>query len=519
MVRRLKSSVSGPDAPVGHGGQVKAEHLTEVNSTRPAPLGGHSLTTEAERAIDAPFQQLADGLPHIVWAARPDGWVDYCNKRWLDYAGMTWGQTEGWGWRQVVHPDDLQQCIHAWTHALQTGMAYEVEYRLRRAADSAYRWHLGRAQPVRHSQGQVLKWLGTCTDIHEQMETLQTQRQALAAACDEVERLTDRLSTLTACPQEETRLRYSCGVLGHGAAIQKVKRQMDQVAATNSTVLLLGETGTGKELLAHAIHNASPRCGRPMVTLNCAALPATLVESELFGREKGAYTGALTRLAGRFELADGSTLFLDEIGELPLEAQVKLLRVVEEGRFERVGGVKTLRVDVRIIAATNRDLDQAVDEGRFRRDLFYRLNVFPIRMPPLRERREDIPLLVWAFVREFGRSMGKTIDAIADSTLEALLSYPWPGNVRELRNVIERAMIVAHGPGLPVELPSVPNRPAAAGPGPLLPLDELERRHILAALERTHWRVSGQRGAAAILGLKPTTLESKMAKLRIARAD
>jgi len=254
-----------------------------------------------------------------------------------------------------------------------------------------------------------------------------------------------------------------------------------------------------------------------MVTLNCAALPSTLVESELFGREKGAYTGAMTQQVGRFELADGSTLFLDEIGELPLEMQVKLLRVIQEGQFERLGGTKTLTVDARIIAATNRDLEKAVQEGKFREDLFYRLNVFPIRMPSLRNRREDIPQLVWAFVKEFGRCMGKTIEAIPRPTLEGLQQHEWPGNIRELRNVVERAMILSRGPTLQIELPSSPKVARAEEPSDDLSLEEVERRHILAVLQKTCWRVSGRDGAAALLGLKPTTLGSRMAKLGIVR--
>jgi formate hydrogenlyase transcriptional activator len=289
------------------------------------------------------------------------------------------------------------------------------------------------------------------------------------------------------------------------------------VAGTPATVLLIGETGTGKELLARAIHNLSPRCARPMVTLNCAALPATLVESELFGREKGAFTGAVTRQIGRFELADGSTLFLDEIGELPLELQAKLLRVLQEGQFERLGSSKPIKTDVRIIAATNRDLEKAVKEGRFREDLYYRLNVFPITMPPLRQRREDIPLLVSAFAKDIVRTLGKTIDAIPRSTLTELQRYSWPGNIRELRNVVERALIVCRGSTLHFDLPAQASTSAVVGSPPNRTLEEVERRHILSVLEETGWRVSGKNGAAAILGLNRSTLESRMAKLGIVR--
>jgi transcriptional regulator with GAF, ATPase, and Fis domain len=297
--------------------------------------------------------------------------------------------------------------------------------------------------------------------------------------------------------------------------MKKVMTQASQVARTDSSVLILGETGTGKALLARAIHDMSTRKNRPMVSVNCAALPPTLIENELFGREKGAFTGALTRMAGRFEVADGSTLFLDEIGELPLELQSKMLRVLEEGTFERLGSTKALQVDVRLIAATNRDLAREVEGGRFRNDLFYRLNVFPIVIPPLRERKEDIPLLVWAFVAEIQKKMGKRIDNIPKTTMDMLQSYEWPGNGRELRNVIERAMIMSRGKTLEVTLPETAEA-ASSGEGELN-LQDIERRHIINVLKRTSWHVTGKGGAAEILGMKGTTLQSKMKKLGIRR--
>jgi transcriptional regulator with GAF, ATPase, and Fis domain len=278
-------------------------------------------------------------------------------------------------------------------------------------------------------------------------------------------------------------------------------------------VLITGETGTGKELLAFAIHEMSGRSSKAMVTVNCAALPPALIESELFGREKGAYTGAMTRQSGRFEMADGSSLFLDEIGDLPLEVQVKLLRVLQDGQFERLGSTKTLTADVRVIAATNRDLAAMVRDGRFRADLFHRLNVYPIEVPPLRARVSDIPLLVWRFVQEFNKKMGKSIDAIPRPAMERLKYYPWLGNVRELRNQIERAMIVSDGRSLTIDLP-------ANAPGPTsvpVTLEEVERKHIRDVLEGVHWRISGEGGAAEILGLRPTTLHSRMKKLGISR--
>jgi len=299
--------------------------------------------------------------------------------------------------------------------------------------------------------------------------------------------------------------------VGKSPRFLSVLEEIGQVAQTGSTVLLLGETGTGKEVLAQAIHDASVRKDRPMIKVNCAALPAALIESELFGREKGAFTGALARQAGRFEIADGSTIFLDEVGELPLELQPKLLRVLQEGEFERLGGSRTIKVDARVIAATNRPLTQAVREGRFREDLFYRLNVFPVEVPPLRERREDIPLLSWTFVKEFSNSMGKAIDAIADDSMVALLGYPWPGNIRELRNVIERAMILTRGSTLHIKLGNPTLRPQITNTAGTLV--EAEREHILQALERCSWRIRGTNAAAELLGVKPTTLESRIKKL------
>jgi transcriptional regulator with GAF, ATPase, and Fis domain len=278
-------------------------------------------------------------------------------------------------------------------------------------------------------------------------------------------------------------------------------------------VLVFGETGTGKELCATAIHERSPRSARAMVRVNCAAIPTALIESELFGREKGAYTGAVARQIGRFELADGSTIFLDEIGELPGEVQVKLLRVLQERQIERLGSARPIQIDVRVIAATNRDLDQMVADGTFREDLYYRLNVFPIRVPPLRERPEDIPTLVWAFIEEFSRTLGKRIESIAKEHLGALQRYPWPGNIRELRNTVERAVIVSTGPRLVIEPPAAKSPRA---PRSLL-LQDVEREHIRTVLDKTGWRVRGDGGAADVLGLKPSTLEDRMAKLGLRR--
>ena len=311
-------------------------------------------------------------------------------------------------------------------------------------------------------------------------------------------------------------------IVGQSLAIRQVLARVAQVAPTDAAVLLLGETGTGKELLARALHQRSPRSSRAFVRLNCAAIPPTLIESELFGHEKGAFTGAVAPRAGRFEAAHGGTLFLDEIGELGVDVQAKLLRVLQDGSFERVGSTRTIRADVRIVAATNRDLDRAMAEGRFREDLYYRLNVFPIRLPPLRERRDDVPLLVWSIINRRQGELGRHIDEVPTRVMRALQAYDWPGNVRELENLVERALILSSGPTLRVEefaggvrLPRAAEPPSA--PSPLRTLDDVEREHIRTVLERSGWRVNGEGNAADVLGLHPNTLRFRMKKLGVAR--
>jgi formate hydrogenlyase transcriptional activator len=341
------------------------------------------------------------------------------------------------------------------------------------------------------------------------------EQEKLVAAMAEIKVLKDRLERENSYLQHVAQVRPPQGLTSRSPRFLSVIEEASHVAQTSSTVLLLGETGSGKEVLAQAIHDVSTRKDRPMIKVNCAALPASLIESELFGREKGAFTGALARQPGRFEIADGSTIFLDEVGELPLELQPKLLRVLQEGEFERLGSTKTIRVDARVIAATNRPLAQAVKEGKFREDLFYRLDVFPIEVPPLRERHEDIPMLSWTFVKEFSNSMGKPIEEISDESMAALEEYHWPGNIRELRNVIERAMILEHSRTLNIKLGHTTLRPiavkATAGS-----LDEAERAIILQAVEQCNWRIRGTNGAAALLDIKPTTLESRIKKLGLA---
>jgi formate hydrogenlyase transcriptional activator len=338
-----------------------------------------------------------------------------------------------------------------------------------------------------------------------------------ALAFQEIEALRDQLAKENAYLEEEVRTEHNFGeIIGNSAVLRGVLQEVETVAPTGSTVLIRGETGTGKELIARAVHDLSPRQGRTFVKLNCAAIPTGLLESELFGHEKGAFTGALMQKSGRFELAHQGTLFLDEVGDIPQELQPKLLRVLQEQEFERLGSTRTIKVDLRLVAATNRDLARMVADGRFRADLYYRLNVFPLVIPPLRERRDDIPPLVRHFTQRFAQRMGRRIESIPGAIMDALVSYPWPGNVRELQNVIERAVILSPGPALQVPLSDLQSAVTQA-PAEAVTLAEAEREHILGTLWETGWVVAGPKGAAARLGMKRSTLQEKMKKLGISR--
>ena len=340
-----------------------------------------------------------------------------------------------------------------------------------------------------------------------------------ALAYRQIAELKDKLAQEKLYLEDEIRSQMNFdSIIGRSAALQKLLQQVETVAPTDSTVLIYGETGVGKELVARAIHNLSSRSKNAFVKLNCAAIPTGLLESEMFGHEKGAFTGAIAQRIGRFELANHGTVFLDEIGEIPLELQPKLLRVLQEREFERLGSSRTLRTDARLIASTNRDLVAMVKEQKFRMDLYYRLDVFPIHVPPLRERQEDIPLLVRHFVQQFARRMNKTIDTIPSDSMNTLMQYPWPGNIRELQNLIERAMILSTGPVLKVPLGDLPASQDGAAPKKQETLEEAERRTILETLKATNWVVSGPRGAAALLGLKRSTLQFRMDKLGIRKS-
>ena len=411
---------------------------------------------------------------------------------------------------EFIHVDDRDRVYRAVQDVKGPMERLLVEYRLL-SADGTVHWVVSRGRLQVNESGEPYCLTGATVDITER----KLMEEQLREHNSEIEKLKRRVVSENLYLQEEIK-----GLIGHGAIIsnsasmKKVISLARQVASTDATVLILGETGTGKELLARAIHDLSARKSRPLITVNCAALPPTLIEAELFGREKGAYTGALTRMIGRFELADTSTIFLDEIGELPLELQAKLLRVIEDGGFQRLGATATIKVNIRIIAATNRNLFEEVKAGGFRSDLYYRLNVFPIQISPLRERPEDIPLLVWSLVREFQETMGKKIECIPEKTMNTLTSCHWPGNVRELRNIIERAMIISDGITLEVNMPEmapVPKAPQGKA------LRDVEREQILAVLVETNWKVGGKGGAAELLDLERTTLYAKMKKLGISR--
>ncbi len=408
-----------------------------------------------------------------------------------------------------VHPDDLEFVRQAIVRALGEREPVNVEYRIQ-VGDGCFKWISSRGRPYFKSNGEPDRLMGVSLDISESKQ----MEEKLQVRLEEIENLKLKLEKENIYLREEIELQSMHEeIVGRSPSMRRVLAQVEKVARTDTTVLIEGETGTGKELLARAVHRISSRKERPLVMVNCASLPSTLIESELFGREKGAYTGAMTRMTGRFELADGATLLLDEMGELPLEVQAKLLRVLEQGCFERLGSTREMKADVRIIAATNQDLAHQVAAGRFRKDLYFRLNVFPIHLPPLRERAEDVPQLVWTFVRQYEKKMGKRVDHIPQKSMLDLQRYTWPGNVRELRNVIERSLIASSGRTLEVHLPH-----GAAAENPQdLNLEDVERRHITGVLQQTGWRVSGQGGAAEILGLKRTTLQAKMKKLGIRR--
>ena len=461
------------------------------------------------RESEERFRSMADNAPVMIWIVDSDRRCTYINQRWLEFSGRTLEEELGDGWMQLIHSEDYESCLEAYAGSFEKRQTVELEYRARRK-DGEYRWIFDTGMPRFSSDGTFLGYIGSCIDITERKES----EVALQTAHAELHQLKNQLEAENIYLQQELRLDQKSGELvGQSDAIKYVLFKINQVAPTDSTVLITGETGTGKELAARAIHGLSSRKDRPLIKVNCGALSPTLIESELFGHEKGAFTGAVGRKQGRFELADGGTIFLDEIGELPPELQVKLLRVIQESEFERLGGSKTIKVDVRIVAATNRNLRSEVEQGTFREDLWYRLNVYPITMPPLRQRKDDIPLLVEHFVSIYAKKSEKTISSVSPRVMQSLQAHSWPGNVRELANVVERAVIHTSGSVLHV----VDHFEQSLDEPPVQTLEEVERDYIIRTLENTGWRIEGKHGAARILGLNPSTLRTRMLKLGIQR--
>jgi PAS domain S-box-containing protein len=464
---------------------------------------------DAVRSSERDLKLIIDTIPGLAWSARPDGGADFFNRHYLEFVGLAPERVRDWGWTDAVHPHDLENLATVWRQVLLSEVPGSAEARLRRH-DGEYRWCLFRVDALRDQAGKVVKWYGINTDIEDRKRT----EAELGALKDQLYR--ENL----ALRHEVDRTSMFEEIVGASKTLKTVLSRIAKVAPTDSTVFISGETGTGKELIARAVHKRSSRAGRAFVSVNCAALAPTLISSELFGHEKGAFTGATQRRLGRFELADGGTIFLDEVGELLPETQAMLLRVLQEREFERVGGTHPVEVDVRVIAATNRDLKAAIGAGSFRQDLYYRLNVFPIEVPPLRERRDDLLMLVEYFVQRYASRAGKHVRSIDKKTLDLLQAYDWPGNIRELQNVIERSVILSSGSVFAVDelwlstqsLHPVPRTaPVAVNHGD----PRSEREIIETALAESRGRVAGPSGAAAKLNTPPRTLEHRIKALKI----
>jgi formate hydrogenlyase transcriptional activator len=453
------------------------------------------------REDERELRRITDLIPHTIVVQDPSGSPTYANQATLDYTGLAAEHVIAPDFRErIFHPDDLERLREERKAALGRGVPFEIELRARRK-DGQYRWFLIRYNPFRNDDGQVTRWYATGTDIDDRVRAEERTRNENLALREQI----DRDSMFE-------------DIVGSSEALRKVLRQISKLASSDSTVLILGETGTGKELIARSIHKRSNRADRAFIGVNCAAIPQSLIASELFGHEKGAFTGATQRRLGRFESANGGTIFLDEVGDLPPEIQVALLRVLQEREIERVGSSKAIPIDVRVVAATHRDLSALVAEGKFREDLLYRLNVVPIGVPSLRERAADIPLLVEYFIDRLGKKAGKKFKAIDKKSLRLLQAYHWPGNVRELQNVVERAVILCEGDTfsvdetwLPPELPVVPGRRNTLSGV----LARQEKEMIEGALAECYGRISGPLGAAAKLGLPARTLDSKINRFRI----
>ena len=466
------------------------------------------------RSNEQNLRQIVDSIPGFVSTANAAGEVELVNRQVLEYFGKTTEELKNWATSDALHPDDLPRLTDAYRHSIETGRPRDVEARSR-GADGVYRWFHLRSHPQLDAEGRVVRWYTLATDIDKRKRA----EAQLEKAFEEIKRLKDRLHDENVALREEIDQAFMFEeIVGSSPALKTVISSIVKVAPTDSTVLITGETGTGKELVARAIHKSSQRASHPFVTVNCSAIPPSLIASELFGHEKGAFTGALQRRQGRFELANSGTIFLDEIGELPAETQIALLRVLQERRFERVGGSRIISTNVRIIAATNRDLAAAIASGTFRADLFYRLNVFPIDLPPLRQRKEDIPMLVEYFVKRYAEKAGKQISRIDKNALKLCQSYVWPGNIRELQNIIERSVILCAGDTLRIDEAwlSSQKEPRPKASGPLTEnLQSFEKELIEAALVESNGKVAGPNGAAAKLGIPRSTLDLRIKQLSI----
>lgn len=489
----------------------RTAELTKINKELKRKIEEHKKAEKAIRKSEERYALTIAGSTDGIWDWNIlSNTVFYSDrfKEILGYAPEEFPETVE-AFRSRLHPEDADTAWSAVERHLQERIPYNVVYRLK-TKSGEYRWLLARGQAIWDAKGNAKRMSGSIQDITERMEAVQGLRDALI----EIKELKNRLEAEKAYLQEEIKLKYNYeNIIGSSDELRYTLYKVEQIAPTDTAVIILGETGTGKELIARAIHGSGPRKNRAFLKVNCATLPLNLMESELFGHEKGSFTGAIERRLGRFEVADGATIFLDEIGELPLELQTKLLRVIQDGEFERVGSSRTLKVDVRMIAATNRNLEEEVHKGRFRKDLWYRLNIFPITVPPLRSRIEDIPLLVKFIVDKVSKKLGKSIDYIPKNVMNALQNYHWPGNVRELEHVIERAVINSSESKLRL-MDNLVNRQKDLTTPPKT-LETVERDHIVQTLEETRWKVSGKNGASEILGLNPSTLRARMRKLGI----
>ena len=491
-----------------------ARHIALIAIERQRSQAALALALEKIKTNEESLRLIVDSIPGQIAVMTAGGEVELVNRQILEYFGKTTEELQNWATSNSFHPDDILPTIDAWKRALETGQPFEFENRGRRA-DGVYRWFHVRARPLCDAEGRIVRWYILATDIDDRKRS----EGELGKAFEEIKGLKDRLHDENVALREQIDQVFMFEeIVGSSPALKTVLSSIVKVAPTDSTVLITGETGTGKELIARAIHKGSRRAGHAFISVNCAAIPSSLIASELFGHEKGAFTGALQQRQGRFELAHSGTIFLDEIGELPAETQLALLRVLQERQFERVGGSRVIAVDVRVIAATNRDLEAAIAAGVFRSDLFYRLNVFPIDVPPLRQRTKDIPMLIECFVKRHAEKARKKISKIDKTTLKLCQSYNWPGNIRELQNIVERSVILCTGDTFWIDEAWLSSRNAPRRASSHLLTENLhnyEKELIEAALAESNGIVAGPNGAAVKLGIPRSTLDLKIKQLNI----